>query len=203
MSARSVPLTVTMLMAESAEILEAAGFKAANPPGAGIWKATAARLYEDAYSIVCVAVYETWADLSSNWTEDQAHLVNLISEHFARSDAKAWEGYLALLTPSIVPAAERLSAIGIQRNTVHVRKLFADGEELQSPGAIRRTLLALLPLEEQHSSEPANVLDNLPPLLAARGVDAEAAQVAIAAFREQRPIVAEIHALLTSRGQQS
>ena len=201
MTARGIPLTVTTLMAESAEVLEAAGFKAVDPSVVGVWRATAARLYEDAYSIVCVAVYETWADLSSHWTEDQAHLVDLISRHFARNDAKAWEGYLALLTPSVVPAAERLSAIDIQRNTLHVRKLFADGEDLQSLRGIRRTLLALLPLEEQHSLEPTNVLDNLPPLLAAHGVDEEAAQVAIAAFREQRPIAAEIHALLQSRGQ--
>ena len=202
MTTSSMPLTVTTLMAGSAQVLEGAGFQAVDPSVVGVWRATAARLYEDAYSVVCVAIYETWADLSSHWTEDQAHLVDLISKHFARSDAKAWEGYLALLTPSIVPAAERLNAISIQRNTLHVRKLFADGEELRSLGAIRRTLLALLPLEEQHALEPANVLDNLPPLLASHGVDEEAARVAVAAFRDQRPIVAEIHALLTNREQQ-
>ena len=176
MTASSMPFTVTALMAASSQVLESAGFKAVDPSVVGDWRASAARVYEDAYSIVCVAVYETWADLSVRWTEDQAHLVNLISKHFARTEAKAWEGYLALLTPSVVPTADRLNAISIQRDTLHVRKLFADGADLRSLGAVQRTLMALLPLEEQDALEPSNVLDSLPPLLASRGIDEEAAE---------------------------
>ena len=184
MTASSTPLTVTTIVAAAAEVLEGAGFKAVKPSAEGCWRATAARVYEDECSIVCVAVYETWVALSSGWTEDQAMVVDLISKHFARTEAKAWDGYLVLLTPSVVPKAERLTAISIQRNIVHVRKLFADGDELQELDAVHRTLLPVLPLEEQSRVEPRNVLDSLLSLLAGHGVDEEAAQAAIAAFRD-------------------
>ena len=203
MTVSNTPLTTTALAAAAERVLEGAGFKAIAPHSIGAWKATATRVYEDAYSIVCVAVYETWADLSSRWLEDQASLVDLISRHFSRTEAKAWDGYLVLLTPSVVPATDRMNASNIRRNTLHLRKLFADGDELRSVDAVRRTLLPLLPLEEHDALETRNVFDTLPSLLASRGVDEEAAKVAIAAFRDQKPIVAEIHAfIMDKRGQQ-
>ena len=203
MTVSNTPLTATALAAAAGRVLEGAGFKAIAPPSVSDWRATATRVYEDAYSIVCVAVYETWADLSSRWIEDQASLVDLISKHFSRTEAKAWDGYLVLLTPSVVPATDRMYAIDIQRNTLHLRKLFADGDELRSVDDVRQTLLPLLPLEEHDALETRNVLDTLPFLLASRGVDEDAAKVAIAAFRDQKPIVAEIHAfIMDKRGKQ-
>ena len=197
MTTSSTQFTVTSLVAAAAEVLEGAGFKAVEPSITSTWRATATRVYEDAYSVVCVAVYETWTDLSARWVEDQATLVNLISEYFARSEPKAWDGYLVLLTPSVVRQIDRQNANSIERNTLHLRKLFADGEELQSISDVRRTLLPLLPLEEYDALVPRNVLDTLPRLLGSHGVDEEAAQVAIGAFREQRPIIAAIHAFMT------
>ena len=192
--------TVTSLLAVAAELLEGASFKSVAPSETGNWRATATRVYEDPYCIVCVAVYETWGELSLRWVEDQAKLVDLISEHFGRNDAKAWDGYLVLLTPSVVPTHERLRAISIQRNTLHVRKLFADGDQLRSTNDVRRVLLPLLPLEEHYGHEESpNVLGTLPALLSKRGVEEEAVHVAIAAFREQRPIVADVHELMTKK----
>ena len=192
--------TVTTLVAAANEILEFGGFSPVNPSASNTWSATSTRVYEDAYSIVCVAVYETWADLSSRWTEDQSNLVGLISEHFGRNDAKAWDGYLVLLTPSVVPTHERLRAISIQRNTLHLRKLFAGGDELRSIKDVRRVLLPLLPLEDDYEDEELpNVLGTLPTILSKHGVDKEAAHVAIAAFREQRSIIADVHDLMTKR----
>jgi hypothetical protein len=195
----SNPLTVTNIAALAGEILEGGGFKAVDPSAVDEWRATTARVYEDRYSIVCVAVYETWSLLSARWVEDQDNLVRLISEYFARTDAKAWDGYLVLFTPSFVPANERLTAVGIQRNTRHVRKLFADGNELGSMDAVRRVLLPLLPLEEHEALQPRNLLDSLVPLLAKNGVGEEAVQLAIAAFLNQRSITAEIHGLIAKR----
>ena len=199
MTTSSTPFTVTTLVAAATEVLEDAGFKAVHPSTTSDWRATATRVYEDAYSVVCVAVYETWKDLSGRWVEDQATLVNLISEYFARTEAKAWDGYLVLLTPSVVQETDRLNATSIQRNTLHLRKLFADGEGLESIEDVRRTLLPLLPLEEYDALEPRNVLDTLPSLLEKHGVNKDAVQVAIAAYREQRPIIAEVHAFITNK----
>ncbi len=199
MTSVSNPLTVTNIAAIAGEILEGGGFKAVDPSAVDEWRATTARVYEDRYSIVCVAVYETWSLLSARWVEDQDNLVRLISEYFTRTDAKAWDGYLVLFTPSFVPANERLTAVGIKRNTRHVRKLFADGNELGAMDSVRRVLLPLLPLEEHEALQPRNLLDSLVPLLAKNGVDEEAVQLAIAAFLNQRSIAAEIHGLIAKR----
>lgn len=197
MTSSGTQFTVTTLMASASEILESAGLKVVNPSTVGTWRATEARIYEDAYSIACIAVYETWTDLWSSWADDQATLVGLISKHFSRTDAKAWDGYLVLLTPSIVPASARHNAVEIQRNTVHVRKLFGSADQLQTVDAVRRTLLPLLPLDGEQMLQPRNVLDNLPAVLARHGVDEYASRVAITAFREQRSIIAELHTAVT------
>ena len=200
MNTSSNPYTVTTLVAETSEILERAGFRAADPSKTGTWRATEARVYEDAYSIVCIAVYETWLALSSLWRDDQASLVGLISRHFTRSESKAWDGYLVLLTPSVVPKTGRQEAVDIRRDTTHVRKLLGAGGELGTADAVRRTLLPLLPLQIQETQRLRNVLHTLPPLLASHGVDEEASRTAIAAFLEHRPIIEAIHGLIVGKG---
>lgn len=199
MKASSNAITTTALLAEAGNILEDAGFRAVAPSITGEWRATGAKVYEDAYSIVCIAVYETWADLASSWPDDQTNLVRLISKYFTRTEAKAWDGYLVLFTPSVVPAAARREAVAVQRNTLHVRKLFAAGDELRSLRAVRHTLLPLLPLENSEVDRTGNVLESLPPLLAARGVDPEVSEVAISAFLEQRPIIEAIHGFTANK----
>ena len=200
MMSSGTPLTFAAIEAEATDVLEQAGFQTVRSVHRGGWEATSARVYEDAYSIVCVAIYDTWRQLSEGWTGDQAVLVDLISKYFARNEPKAWDGYLALFTPSAVPDQERHIAIDIQRNTVHVRKLFADGSELKSTGAVRRTLLPVLPLDEHEALEGGNVLESLPHLLAQYGVSETATQVAIDAFREQRSIAETIHDRVQQQG---
>ena len=196
-------LTVTNLMAAASEALESVGFREVDETAYEDWEAAFVRVYEDEYSIVCVAIYETWWDLLLQWTFVQANLSDLISKNIERTDPKAWEGYLVLLTPSVVPTIDREKAISIQRDTRRVRKLFADGGELRRIDDVNRILLPLMPLEERDVQVPQNILDTLPNLLARHGVDQEVAQVAVAAFRSQRPIIPEINALIAERrGQQ-
>lgn len=196
--------TVTNLTAATSEALYGAGFREVSTAALDDWRAAVVRLYEDEYSIVCVAIYETWADLDTHWMLDQANLIDLMSRNIVRNDPKAWEGYLVLLTPSIVPSPEREKAILIQRDTRHVRKLFAHGGELKEIDDVTRLLLPLMPLEERGALLSQNILDALPEMLSQHGVDKEIAQVVIAAFRAQRPIIPEVHALiLERRGQQA
>ena len=201
MTTKGNSLNVTNITGGAAEVLEGAGFQRVSSSGVVNWSANSARVFEDRYSVVCVAVYETWTHLSSRWIDDQEILIELISRHFVRSDAKAWDGYLALFTPSLVPSSDRLAAIQIQRDTRRVRKLFAGGSELKSVDSVRRVLLPLLPIEEQTPLQPRNLLDSLPPILAKHGVDEEAAQLAITAFKEQRSIASEIHSLMMKRSE--
>lgn len=200
MTQHGAAVTVTALAAATKDVLEEAGFNAAEHTSVARWRATTATVYEDPYSVVLVAVYETWAELAAGWEEDQAGLVTLISEHFSSADAKSWEGYLVLLTPSVVPARDRLLAIDIQRNTLHVRKLLAGRDHLQSPAHVRQTLLPLLPLENFDALEPRDVLDALPSLLEAHGVAPDATRTAIAAFRDGHGLTEEIHTHLTGSG---
>lgn len=195
--------TVTNLTAATSKALFDAGFREVSLAASIDWKAAVVRVYEDEYSIVCVAIYETWADLDSHWMLDQANLIDLMSKNIVRANPKSWEGYIILLTPSIVPSSEREKAILIQRDTRHVRKLFADGGELNEIDDVTRLLLPLMPLEEQGPLLSHNILDALPEMLSKHGVDREITQVAITAFRAQRPIIPEVHALiLERRGQQ-
>lgn len=195
--------TITNLMAAASEALESVGFREVDETAFEDWEAALVRVYEDEYCIVCVAIYETWWDLFLQWTFVQAHLSDLISKNIERTDPKVWEGYLVLLTPSVVPTIDREKAISIQRDTRRVRKLFADGGELRRIDDVNRILLPLMPLEERDAQLPQNILDTLPNLLAKHGVDLEVAQVAIAAFRSQRPIIPEINAFIVQkRGQQ-
>ena len=133
--------TVTNLTAATSKALFDAGFREVSLAASIDWKAAVVRVYEDEYSIVCVAIYETWADLDSHWMLDQANLIDLMSKNIVRADPKSWEGYIILLTPSIVPSSEREKAILIQRDTRHVRKLFADGGELNEIDDVARLLL--------------------------------------------------------------
>ena len=65
------------------------------------------RLFEDAYSIVAVVAFPNWQDLVSGWIETQSSLVELISAHVSQEEDKRWEGYLAMLTTSLVPTSEQ------------------------------------------------------------------------------------------------
>ena len=195
MMARATQFTVTSLVAVASQVLEDAGYRAVPSSATEIWAASRAMVFEDAHGIVCVAAYETWAQLSSRWTQDQATLVTIISRHLIRTDAKAWDGYLVLLTPSFIPASQRPVSVKIQRNTLHVRKLLSGGDELNSVSDVRRTLLPLLPLDEHYALKPRDLLDSLPPLLTQYGIDEESAQTTIAAFGSQRPVIEELHTL--------
>ena len=51
MTDHGTPVTVTALVAVATKTLEESGYKIVDPTGAGNWSATAARVYEDPYSV--------------------------------------------------------------------------------------------------------------------------------------------------------
>ena len=198
MTSLDVPVTLTAIEGEAHEFMEGAGFQLVLKSGsARKWRAPVVKIYEDVYSIVCIAIYETWTQLNFAWTDDQANLVDLISEYFTRADAKASEGYLVLLTPGVVPEANRPAANDIKNDIRRVRKLLADGLELKLAGGVRRTLLPVLPLEEGGVLEEQDVLEALPSLLAKYDINEDATNLAIKAFRGRHPIMEWIHGRTT------
>lgn len=189
--------TATTLSAAVVDALERAGYRVVPSDRAGEWPPPGARVFEDPYSIVATVVYETWSDISTRWLEAQAALVDLISTFFHRGDAKAWEGYLVLLTPSIVPDASRLEVEAIRRNTTHARKLVVTGDELASLDDVERALLPLLPLvTEGIETADRTALELLPDVLAFHGVPERATRTVLTAFAEQEPLAERLHAAL-------
>jgi hypothetical protein len=192
--AELLPLTITDLLAVASLTLEESGYKRVehvefpelNNPGV--------RVFEDLYNIVAVAAYNTWAELDANWNGTQAGLVELISEYLDQSEAKAWDGYLVLITPSILNAPETERLIEIRYNTSRLRKLIAAGNELTVLEDVKRLLAPLLPLQvEALPLDRRSVLDELPSLLAAKGVSEPAVRVLVDAYLEQNPLVESLH----------
>jgi hypothetical protein len=157
------------------------------------WNTASARLFEDVYSIVGVAVFESCDDLLDKWPELQGSIVDTLSKHVSRADPKAWDGYLVLLTPSVAPSrAEALEQL--RYNTNRVRKLVATGDELKSVADVHLVLSSLLPLIiADEDLEMRTALDLLPNLLAEQGIDAGVTQLLIEAFTNQEPLIERLH----------
>ena len=192
-----VLFTTTTLLAAAWSVLENAGYRQVAPDRAGLWPAPGARVYEDPYSIDALVAYETWGDLAANWLEAQGALVELISTHFQRADAKAWEGYLVLLTPSVPPRESQLGALEIRSDTTHARKFVITGDDLRSLDDVERALLPLLPLRTGDvEAEERSAIDLLPELLGRRSIPDDTVRAVIAAFLDQQPLVERLHSFL-------
>lgn len=143
--------------------------------------------------MVAIVVYETWDDLVARWSDAQAVLVDVISQHFSSSESKAWDGYLVLLTPSLMPSSGDGERRRIQYDTTRVRKIVASGTEIKGLVDVARVLLPLLPLDDIQIGPDQSALAVLPNLLASKGIPADAAKALVAAFQQQEPLVETLH----------
>ncbi len=149
------------------------------------------RIFEDRFSVVGVAYFETWLALETQWIEAQGALVELMSSRLTRSDPKSWEGYLLLFTSD--QATDALAIDRVRRDTTRLRKLVTTGAEMQSILGVADALLPVLPLELSGGSNGAGrILDRLPQLLAPGGIDAELTRRVVAAFDGNRSPMEEI-----------
>lgn len=148
------------------------------------------RAYEDEYGVVGLFTYETTADLIEQWSQAQDLLVELITHHISRDEAKAWDGYLVLLTAGLSDTIAAAEISQIRRDTNRVRKLVATRDEVRSISDIRRSLEGLLPLEPEMSLEASvSAMALLPEILAARGVERELGQQLVLAFEQQESML--------------
>lgn len=193
-------LTTTDVVAATTQALEAAGYRRLEPSRLGSWPVADPRVFEDSYGVVAVAVFETWHDLHEGWADAQESLVRLMSENLGKSEAKAWDGYLVLMTPSLVSEEAKLEAETIRYDTSRVRKYLATGDDIREVEDIRAALLPLLPLGGEEAAPPERgPLDALPALLARYGIDPGAVEALVEAFREQRPLVQALDSFRSSR----
>jgi hypothetical protein len=180
----------TGLLAQASETLIASGYRHVDNASSFGWPTTTVRVFEDAFGVVAIAVFDTWEHLAASWPEAQAALVELLSASIAADQAKAWEGYLVLLTPGTA-GAERQQLDRIRYDVSRLRKLVADATELDELGALDRLLAPLLPLagDTGLADEPPPPLDLLRAELHARGLAAGAIDQLLAAFEEQDSLV--------------
>ena len=189
-------LTSTEIVAAATSALLSGGYRPVERAQLDIQVLSNARFYEDAFGIVEVVVFDTWENLKSEWPNGQASLVELISRFVQTGEAKAWEGYLVLFTPAVLPPGQRDDAEGIRYNTNRVRKLLATGEDLQTITDVERTLIPLLPLISslgEKENRPDRVFDRLPETLARRGISPEVTRGLIDAFLANQPLLERLH----------
>jgi len=185
-------MTTTDLIAASTSVLETAGYQSIRE-GVPEWNTTSTRLFEDKYNVVGIAVFATTAELLQSWADLQGALVDVISHYVGRSENKAWDGYLVLLTTAIAPESDH-NIEDVRSDTTRLRKLVATGEDLATPGDVERLLRPLLPLRDQQGSiGQGTALDLLPQLLKEQGIDEPTTKGLVKSFIEQEPLMEALH----------
>jgi hypothetical protein len=190
-------LTVPAVLSAATETLtqSGAGYRIVKDAEMDGWPSDAIRVFEDPFAIVAVCVFDTWGDLVSGWQDAQGAFVELISAHLNLVDAKAWDGYLVLLTPGS-RGDDRDTIDAIRYDTARVRKLVAAAPELETVDDIVRALLPLLPLVVDLELQPIrSVFDLLGETLTDAGVDRRLVDGLLDAFTQQRPLVDRLHEL--------
>jgi len=186
-------LTPTQLVAAVSDVLISNNYVEVVTPENQI----GSRVFEDAFGIVAVNIYETWNQLSRKWHFAQGDFVDLISGHLRRGEPKAWEGYLVLLTPGLVGEGEMLEITEIRNDTTRVRKIVASGDDLTTLEDVQTALLPLLPLpiDESVSADDSNLLALLPDLLEASGIQHGLTEAALDAFAANESILERLHSV--------
>lgn len=186
-------LTASQVLGAATELLRAGGYAVVQAP---LDASGTMRVFEDAYGIVSLHIYDTWDQLARTWDVAQGELVELISEHLTRSAPKAWEGYLALFSLSPAPVPERIRVTELRYDTNRVRKLVSTGDELQTLDAVRTALLPLLPLDlETGGPARTGVLDALPDVIADEHISRRLIEGVIEAYLGNLSIVERLHEL--------
>jgi len=198
MSDSSLGFTSTDLIAAASQTLTEGGYRQI----AGRfrdWDTPTSRLFEDEYGVVGIVVFDTCAELLRTWPDLQASLVDVISRHVGKEEAKSWDGYLVLLSPGIAPS-ESVAIDDVRYNTTRLRKLVATADDLKNPTDVERVLRPLLPLPQERANlGHESALDLLPRLLGEQRIPEGVTRVLVDAFREQSPLLERLH---QERGEQ-
>jgi hypothetical protein len=192
MTDSSFGYTTTDLIAAASQVLLEGGYRQINGQFPE-WGTPTSRLFEDEYSVVGIAIFETCKELLQTWPDAQALLVDVISRHVGSQESKSWDGYLVLLTPGLAPS-ESAALEAVRYDTTRLRKLVATGDDLKLPTDVERVLRPLLPLRPERASlVQQSALDLLPRLLAAQQIPEEVTRVVVDAFRQQSPLLEQLH----------
>ena len=176
-------LNHSQIVGEATRLLLDGGFSQVDP--VELSSNAELRVFEDSRSVVGLVFFRSWDQLQTDWPGVQAALVDRISSRFKRSDAKAWDGYLVLLTSAEAPSSEVIA--DVRRDTSRLRKLVATGADPVSVESVAEVLLPVLPLELVGvESLQSSLLERIPGMVADYDIDPELAAAAIASFENNR-----------------
>ena len=187
-------LTTTILLATVTERLVESGYSRISESRLEAFGLVDTRAFEDPYGVVVVVAWKTCDALLGEWTRAQSVLIELISAHYSKTDSKAWDGYVVLLTGA-EPTPEQTRALDLLRyNTAHARKIVATGTELRTISDVEWVLATLLPLDvEMGIAQPSSVLERLPDIVADKDVSKYIVEDVVAAYTDGRPVMEAIH----------
>lgn len=185
--------TSTTLMAVASEVLVESGFRPVPFELSEQWGSANCRLYEDPYSLVAVVIYDTWQELQRRWPDAQSRLVDLVAATISKSEAKAWDVYLAILTPAFVDSDSNRELNAIRYDTTRVRKLISTGDDLRALDDVRRTLMPLLPIRAIELEPPRDVFELLIDALAAKGIGREDVRRLVDAFSKNEDLIPSLN----------
>jgi hypothetical protein len=186
-------LTTLEVSGAADRALTAAGYRPIEDVGWDAWS-NSARAYEDEYGVVAVFIFDSVGSLDREWISAQTSLVELMTQHMSRDEAKSWDGYLALLTTASADGPQQRRLNEIRRDTSRVRKLVATRDQINSLAGVGRSLLPLLPLDlELGVLLPKSALDVLPDLLAQNGIPVSTSRALVDAFDRQTSLMRALH----------
>lgn len=189
---RRIAMTSSAIMAAATDVLSKNGYVQARIEPSQ-WDAETARLFEDAYNVVGVVVFETVGELLRSWADMQGALVSVMSSRVGIHESKAWDGYLVLLTPS-QSESDASEVEAIRYDTTRVRKLVGTGKDIGGPADVHRILSGLLPLPTAAIvADEGSALDALPELLNGRDIPVSATRTIVSAFREHQAMLVSLH----------
>ena len=119
MTNSSIGFTSTDLIAAASQTLLVGGYRQITSKFRD-WDTPTSRLFEDEYGVVGVVIFDTCAELLQTWPDLQGSLIEVISRHVGKEEAKSWDGYLVLLSPGIAPS-ESTAIDEIRYNTTRLR----------------------------------------------------------------------------------
>lgn len=187
-------LTTTGLLAAAQNILLEANYELVDLSTAQPSLSDRARLLQNRYSVVMVATFETWENLLETWPDYQSATVEAMSQFLRQGEAKAADGYLVLLTPSLVPRGQMSGANQIRSDTSRLRKLLGTADEVRTLSDVRKVLASLLPLSISPGDDSEeSSLDALPRILEEHGIESAATKTVVDAFKANAPIMPRLH----------
>ena len=197
MTEQTSSLTPTDIIASATHVLTDHDYRRVSGELDPNLSTTGIRLFEDEYGIVAVAVYDSWEELEAKWIDAHSALVDLLERHVMKTEGKAWDGYVVLITPLQLTREQLAAATDIRYDTHRTRKLVITGNDIKSISDVQNALLPILPLRiDDNLLSQSSALEVLPELMAERGIEQSAVISIIDSFTKDESILSGLHEYL-------